>query len=145
MKAALAIVLLTLVPALSAEEVLSERTVIIAPRRIEISPITDRAATANQIDDGAARVVARLVFRRGSMQLTAETRKILKSLRPTESALLIEGYSDEAHPNERLANLRARAVASFLEEHSDIRNIKIRWRATAFSEPEIGVTIKETP
>ena len=145
MKTAVVAVLLCLAPALRAEEVLSERTVIIAPRRIEISPITDRTATANQIDDGAARVVARLVFRRGSMQLTAETRKILKNLRPTESALLIEGYSDEARPNERLANLRARAVASFLEEHHDTRKLEIRWHATAFREAGVGVTIKETP
>lgn len=128
---------------LSAEEVLSNRPVIIAPRRIEISPATDRSGNATVARPLEQQPSFRLAFKRGSMRLTDQTRKTLRSLRGSKNLLRITGYGDAARPNEKLANLRARAVASYLEEYSGINRVEISWQAEAYDEAGIGATITE--
>ena len=125
------------------EEVLTERQVIIAPRRIEISPAAPRGTGPVTGGQTESAIVAQLPFPRGSMRLTAETRNALRRLRGSERKLRITGYGDATRANESLANLRARAVASFLEEYSGITNSEVLWKAEAFAEAGIGVTIEE--
>lgn len=126
-----------------AEEVLSNRPVIIAPRRIEISPAADPSGNTTVARPPEQRGSLRLAFRRGSMRLTEQTRRALRALRGSKNLLKITGYGDAARPNEKLANLRARAVASYLEEYSGIRRVEISWEAEACHEAGIGATITE--
>ncbi|GAB4430388.1 MAG: hypothetical protein OHK0011_13020 [Turneriella sp.] len=128
---------------LAAEEVLSSRPLTIAPRRIEIPPASERSAVTGAAEPSALKPVLRLVFRRGSMRLTEETRRALRALRGSGKLLRITGYGDAGYPNEKLANLRARAVASYLEEYSGIHRVEIVWRAEAYAEEGIGATITE--
>jgi outer membrane protein OmpA-like peptidoglycan-associated protein len=138
----LCLVLLT-AGGLSAEEVLSNRPVIIAPRRIEVPQNAERSGSSDWVKPGEELPQFRLGFRPGSMRLTAETRKTLRTLRGSKNLLRITGYGDAERPNEKLANLRARAVASYLEEYSGIHRVEIVWRAEAYAEAGIGATITE--
>lgn len=128
-------------PGVSSEEVLSNRPVIIAPPRIEISPASERSGNPPVTQPSSLR----LAFGRGSMRLTSQTRNALRGLRGAKGVLRITGYGDAARPDEKLANLRARAVASYLEEYSGIYRIEILWQAEASAEPGIGATIEEKP
>lgn len=128
---------------LAAEEVLSTRPLIIAPRRIEVSPAPQPSPDTPAIQSSRKFPILRLGFRRGSMRLSKKTSRALRELHAPKSGLRITGYGDTNRPDEKLANLRARAVASFLEEYAGIREVEILWQAEAFAEPGIGATVEE--
>jgi hypothetical protein len=128
---------------ISAEEVLTNRPLIIAPRRIEVPQNAERSGSSDLAKPSEELPELRLGFRRGSMRLTAETRKLLQALRGKSGPLRITGYGDAGKPNEKLANLRARAVASYIEEYYNISRVKIIWQADAYPERGIGVTITQ--
>lgn len=115
--------------------------------RIQANPISDGGVTTTMRSAafGSEEPLAKLRFRKGSMQLSSETRKALKNLKGVQKSLRITGYADDAKPKaaERLANLRARAVASYLEEYAGIDKVKLHWQAQAYKEQGIGVVIEE--
>ncbi len=123
---------------------LAEACALQAPQGISIVPTEYRIqATPVATRSAPQQPLARLKFRRGSMRLTADTRETLHKLRGNQKTLRVTGYGDPDRPNEKLANLRARAVASYLEEYSGIKQIEIVWHAEAFAESGIGATIEE--
>ncbi len=130
-------VLLLLSSHLSAEEVLSSRPVVIAPRRIEAKSIdiSGRAVTrhAEQSDDSdidANRILLLVTFSRGSIRLTEGTERQLLALGISPGQhLRIFGFGDPKGKNQaRLANLRARVIASFLKEKIGKVSIEIKWK-----------------
>lgn len=143
--------LLPLVAAI-AEEVLSVRPVLIAPRRLNAQEAADQAVVnpraTGTIPDllNTKNVIARLGFKKNSMRLTGETRRQLKALaQKKNSALRVTGFADDdSGRGERLANLRARAIASYLEEYAGITNIEIRWLKTTHPDfPQTGAIVEE--
>lgn len=148
------ILLLLLLPSVAAvaEEVLSVRQVLIAPRRLNTPAVAAEATAATRGTGGqpdavnAQRVIARLTFPKNSMRLSAETRRQLKALAPKKNtALRVTGFADDdSGRRERLANLRARAIASYLEEYAGITKIEIRWLKTTHPDfPQTGATVEE--
>jgi len=131
----LTILLVTAVQ-ISAEEVLSSRPVVIAPRRIEAKSVdvsgrsvvarSEKSPTAATDDN---KTLLMMAFRRGSIRLSEGTQKQLLALgiRPGQH-LRVFGYGDPNHADaERIANLRARVVASFLQEKVGRLAVEINW------------------
>lgn len=115
--------------------------------QIQANPLSDDQLSLTARDAGQSKTpgatLAKLRFRKGSMQLSRETQRALNSLKGTKKSLRITGYTDSKKSGERLANLRARAVASYLEEYADINKVELRWQAQAHVEKGIGVIIEE--
>jgi len=136
MKMRLAICLLLATVQVQAEEVLSSRPVVISPRRIEAKSVDVSGRTvgsrsektpAAETDDSKALLM--IAFRRGSIRLTGGTQKQLLALgiKPGQR-LRVFGYGDPNHADaERIANLRARVVASYLREKIGRLAIEINW------------------
>lgn len=121
---------------LCAEEILSSRPVVIAPRRIEAKSVdvSGRAVVArsekpSNVETDETKALLLMTFRRGSIRLTDGTQKQLMSLgiRPGQR-LRVFGFGDPNHSDaERIANLRARVVASYLREKIGQLSIEINW------------------
>ncbi|AFM10845.1 hypothetical protein [Turneriella parva] len=118
------------------EEVLSTRPVVIAPRRIEAKSVdvSGRSVVARSEKPAGAetdesKALLLMAFRRGSIRLTDGTQKQLMALgiRPGQR-LRVFGFGDPDHSDaERIANLRARVVASYLREKIGQLSIEIHW------------------
>ncbi len=136
MKMRYLIVLLVTAVQLRAEEVLSSRPVVISPRRIEAKSVDVSGRTvvsrrektpAAETDDSKALLM--MAFRRGSIRLSDGTQKQLLALgiKPGQR-LRVFGYGDPNHKDaERIANLRARVVASYLQEKIGRLAVEINW------------------
>lgn len=135
--------LLTGQKTLAAEEVLARRRLIIAPPRLENARDAQRAGGRLEKARLPKPNALRLVFRPGSMRLTEATERALRGLRGTQKILRVTGFGDTARSDEKLANLRARAVASYLAEYSDLRGVELDWQANACAEAEVGATVEE--
>lgn len=119
-----------------AEEVLSSRPVLIAPRRIEAKSVdvsgravvsrSDKPVSAKTDD---SKTLLMITFRRGSIRLTEGTQRQLLALgiKPGQR-LRVFGFGDPSHKDaERIANLRARVVASYLRDKIGQLAIEIIW------------------
>lgn len=119
-----------------AEEILSSRPVVIAPRRIEAKSVdisgrqmTQHSEQSDNTDIDSNRVLLLMTFRRGSIKLSEDTERQLLSLgiKPGQQ-LRVFGFGDAADKQAaRIANLRARVVASFLKEKIGRISIEIKW------------------
>jgi len=138
---------------LGAEEVLSSKPIVIAPKRIETKTElppeaklpekkaekksekkpTAPVAVAEKIDIDAEKVVASIQFAKGSIRLTEAAQNKLRELKlKPGQKLRISGFGDSARKTAgKIANLRARVVASFLDEAvgGDGLAVKLQWRA----------------
>lgn len=149
-KLCIMIAALTLVSALGAEEVLSSEPVLITPKRIETHKSTTPAAGRVGVQSRAAapagmpsdmeikidqnRVLLKIEFKKDSIKLSASARRALRKLglKPGQS-LRISGLGDSPGSmkgsNTRLANLRARVIASYLEEFVGELKVELQWNA----------------
>jgi hypothetical protein len=120
------------------EEILSVETVVVAPKRVLLdaqpgdTPATTRAEPVKTTTD-APQKLAEIAFRRNSMQLLTEARRQLMALKlRAGDKLRIRAFAGkETRDPERLANLRARAIESFLHEQFKDIQIKIEWHVDA--------------
>lgn len=131
----------------STEEILSTQPVVIAPKRIETaSPAVfarSAEATESEILINPQNVLFKIEFKRGSIRLSNEMRSQLrKSGLTAGQKIRISGFAD-APENKgkqaarkkaeavRLANLRARVVASFLAEYIGGIHTELQWNSNA--------------
>lgn len=137
-----------------AEEILSSQPVVIAPRRIETKAAPKAARRDDKIEQPIAEepaltinkenIIFKVTFRKGSMQISGEMRRELKSLTVGSGRpLRLSGFGDSPphRGGKRLANLRARAVASYLKEATGIK-AKIQWTGRAYDDAETGVIVE---
>lgn len=107
----------------------------------------DRAVdSAAGIEGDALQAKLLLRFHKGSMRLSKDTRTALDAFKERkEVSLRITGYGDKRVKNaEKLANLRARATASYLEEYTDINIVEVKWSKMPNKDfPHAGVIIEE--
>ncbi len=134
-KAQIAIMLLLCAAAIGAEEVLSSQPVVIAPKRIEAEtvPLASRAieSEGHAVSINPALVVAKIQFPKGSIRLPGAVRKQLNKLGfKAGQKLRITGFADASAAKGnavKLANLRARVVASYLTEQVGEMQIELQW------------------
>lgn len=121
--------------AVSAEEVLSSQPMVIAPKRIESEtvPLASRAVESegHAVNINAQLVIAKIQFKKGSIRLLPAMRKQLKQLGlKTGQKLRITGFADVGAGKGnavKLANLRARVIASYLAEQIGDLQIELQW------------------
>jgi outer membrane protein OmpA-like peptidoglycan-associated protein len=158
------VTLAALTHTLSAEEVLSTRPVVISPKRIETettipgkpakrtvktapkeepaAPEIEEKETGVTIDDKS--VVMKISFKPGSIQLSKPIRKqlIALGLKPGQK-IRITGFGEsKGKKAARLANLRARVVASFLNEAVGEISTSLQWSAKPLSAYPEGAVIE---
>lgn len=152
---------------LGAEEVLSSHPVVIAPKRIETETAlpgkaakrtvkTDRAektapATAeepalkdNTVTIDEKNILMKISFKPGSIQLSRPIRKQLIALgiKPGQK-IRITGFGEGKGKNSvRLANLRARVVASFLAEAVGEIDTNLQWSGQPQSAYPEGAVVE---
>lgn len=145
-----------LLTALRSEEVLSSHPVVVAPKRIEAdsAPVAVRAMDSGEtaIVINSARVILKLEFKPGSIRLSKETKKSLRSLGlKAGDKIRISGFGDATPAKSakaknsavRLANLRARVVASFLAEYAGEVQAELQWNPRPAREfPGTGAVIE---
>jgi hypothetical protein len=121
---------------INAEEVLSSRPLVIAPRRIEAKSVdisgrqvTQHSEQSEKTDIDANRILLLITFRKGSIRLTEDTERQLLALGIKQGQQLrVFGFGDPADKKAaRIANLRARVIASFLKEKIGRISIEINW------------------
>jgi|GEM_PF-3365859 len=132
----LAFLSLTMIAApVNAEEVLSSQPVVIAPKRIESEavPLASRAVESegHAISINAQWVIAKIQFKKGSIRLQPAMRRQLNQLglKPAQK-LRITGFADAGAGKGkavRLANLRARVIASYLAEQVGELQVELQW------------------
>lgn len=120
----------------SAEEVLSSRPLVIAPRRIEAKSVdvsgrvvVNRSEQSADSETDDAKALLMITFRRGSIRLSKGTEKQLLALGIKRGQKLrVFGFGDPGHKDAaRIANLRARVIASYLREKIGPLAIQIKW------------------
>lgn len=131
----IATALLLCTVAAGAEEVLSSQPLVIAPRRIEAEtvPLASRAVQSegHAVSINPQLVIAKIEFKKNSIRLLPEMRKQLLQLglKPGQK-LRITGFAGAgtAKGNAvKLANLRARVVASYLAEQVGELKVELQW------------------
>lgn len=137
---------------LFAEEVLSSRPVVIAPRRIEAKsievngqPAVTRHDQQQNFELDEAKTLLMVTFRRGSIRLSKDTEKQLLALGITGGQKLrVFGFGDPNHKDAaRIANLRARVIASYLREKTGNQTIQIKWTEKPHARhPGIGAILE---
>jgi outer membrane protein OmpA-like peptidoglycan-associated protein len=131
----IAIIMLLCAAAIGAEEVLSSQPVVIAPKRIESEtvPLASRAVESegHAVSINAQLVIAKIQFKKGSIRLLPAMRKQLNQLGlKTGQKLRITGFADAGAGKGnavKLANLRARVIASYLAEQVGDLNVELQW------------------
>lgn len=121
--------------AICAEEVLSSQPVVIAPKRIESEtvPLATRAVESegHAVSINAQLVLAKIQFKKGSIRLQPAMRKQLHELGlKAGQKLRITGFADAGASKGnavKLANLRARVVASYLAEQVGELQVELQW------------------
>lgn len=131
----IAVIILLFAAAIDAEEVLSSEPVVIAPKRIEseTQPLASRAVESegHAVSINAQLVIAKIQFKTGSIRLLPAMRKQLNQLAlKTGQKLRITGFADAGASKGnavKLANLRARVIASYLAEQVGELQIELQW------------------
>lgn len=136
MKSAIwALLLLCCATSVHGEEVLSSQPVVIAPKRIdaETLPLASRTVESegHAVSINAQNVIGQVEFKKGSIRLLPALRKQLRELgiKPGQK-LRITGFADAGTTKGnavKLANLRARVVASYLSEQIGELQIELQW------------------
>lgn len=143
---------------LCAEEVLSSRPLVISPKRIETktvlppkvisaekrvaaakiktkkkkeTTVTQKPKTEEAFVINMNNVVMKVAFNPGSIRLSDEAQKSLRSLKLSPGQKIrISGFGDAGRKNAaKIANFRARVVASFLDEALGGVNAELQWSA----------------
>lgn len=154
---------LTLAFALHAEEVLSSRPIVIAPKRIETKtelppavaskPKPEKIAKKSAPKHPAVReefvvnkenVLLNVAFKPGSIRLSTEAQEALRKIPITKGQKIhISGFGEKGRRNaKQIANLRARVVASFLDEALDGINAKLQWSAVPYRCCSSGAVVE---
>lgn len=131
----IAAIMLLCAAAVSAEEVLSSQPVVIAPKRIESEtvPLATRAVESegHAVSINAQLVIAKIHFKKGSIRLLPAMRKQLRELGlKAGQKLRITGFADAGASKGnavKLANLRARVIASYLAEQVGELQVELQW------------------
>ncbi len=131
----IAAIMLLCAAAVSAEEVLSSQPVVIAPKRIESEtvPLATRAVESegHAVSINAQLVIAKIQFKKGSIRLLPAMRKQLRELGlKAGQKLRITGFADAGASKGnavKLANLRARVIASYLAEQVGELQVELQW------------------
>lgn len=131
----IAVIILLFAATIDAEEVLSSEPVVIAPKRIEseTQPLASRAVESegHAVSINAQLVIAKIQFKTGSIRLLPAMRKQLNQLAlKTGQKLRITGFADAGASKGnavKLANLRARVIASYLAEQVGELQIELQW------------------
>lgn len=147
---------------LDAEEVLSSRPLVISPKRIETktvlppkviteekpdaqtkvkikkkkeSTVAQGSKTVESFNINMNNVILKITFNPGSIRLSDEAQKSLRSLKlKPGQKIRISGFGEAGRKNAaKTANFRARVVASFLDEALGGISAELQWSANPYS------------
>lgn len=159
------VALFTPLVVLRAEEVLSTRPVVIAPKRIDTettipgkaakrsapkpvkeevmeTPVAEEKSNLAPIDE--KNILLKISFKRGSIQLSQSIRKQLMGLglKPGQK-IRITGFGEKGmRKADRIANLRARVVASFLGEAVGDVSASLQWSGNPHASIAEGAVLE---